>query len=137
MNKTTCRLLYITKMLRIYWTKVQRLAVPCHSMANQLCHHFWRLLAYIDLVFLGYNDQDLTYIEIFKYILKSIKVREKIDYCASRGEIGQHLLLPQVDHSRNPGKIGGAPQNGWCSRRNIENFSKTFIVQLCSGLVQF
>ena len=57
-------------------------------------------MGYIDLVFLGYNDQNLTYIENFLYY---IEVRKKIVYYARHGQFGQHLLLPQLLDPEIPG----------------------------------
>ena len=61
--------------------------------------------------------------------------KEKIEYCASHGEFGQHSR--GAGNSRNPGKIGGAPQTinllasftnvDMCSRSNVEIYNrKTF-----------
>ena len=48
------------------------------------------------------------------------------NYCASHGEFGQHLLLPQGGRSLPKFR-----------RHRRRNFSTTFIVQLCIQVVQF
>ena len=53
-------------------------------------------------------------------------MRKKNHYCASHGEFGQHLQLPQGDRSFPKSR-----------RRRLRNFSTTFIAQLCIQVVQF